>query len=104
MTTFSDFEALWLKATTQEKRAIKSFVAAHKFPVADNSLGHPLPDDFRVTPAMRDWAKQMVPGVNISVQTQTFRDWAAANAHRAIGRKLNWVAAWRNFMRNKANR
>lgn len=57
-----------------------------------------IPDDFTVTPEMRQWAAEHTPGVDIDHETAKFRDHAHAN-----GRTLkDWTAGWRNWMRNAA--
>lgn len=64
---------------------------------------HRLPADFKVTPAMVAWAKENVPHVDGRLETQKFRDhWAAASGQQA--RKKDWIAAWRNWMRNADER
>jgi hypothetical protein len=62
-----------------------------------------LPMEFAVTPEMVAWAKANVPHVDGRVETEKFRDhWVAASGANA--RKLDWVAAWRNWMRNADQR
>lgn len=62
-----------------------------------------LPDDFRVTAEMVAWARKDVPNVDGRVETEKFRDhWKAASG--ATARKKDWVAAWRNWMRNADER
>lgn len=40
----------------------------------------------------------------LASELDRFRDWAAANAHREVGRKLDWNAAFRNWLRTAAER
>lgn len=105
VTTFSDFEALWDSASEHEKRAIKGFVTGYRFGrgASFGQRAHTLPDDFKVTEDMRNWAKLSVPGVNISLETQKFRDHWIANAEGRYGKKCDWKAAWRSWMRKAAN-
>lgn len=103
MTVFADFESLWDSASDQEKRAIKAFIAAHRFPAVGSKGLHTLPDDFIVTETMREWATRTVPRVNISLETQKFRDHWVANAGRPTASKSNWEAAWRSWMRKAGN-
>ncbi len=51
-----------------------------------------------VTPAMKAWAAENVPVVDLAFQTAQFCDyWRGESGQRA--RKVDWVAAWRNWMR-----
>lgn len=57
-----------------------------------------LPPGFTVTPDMVAWAREHVPKVDGRRQTEMFRDhWNSASGARA--RKVDWTAAWRNWMR-----
>lgn len=55
----------------------------------------PAPGVFKITEAMREWAGREVPGVDLTYQTRIFADHFRANGER----KLDWEAAWRNWMR-----
>jgi len=106
VTTFSDFETLWENASDMEKRAIKGFVTGYSFgrgPGLGESRAHTLPEDFKVTDGMREWAARVVPKLNISVHTPKFRDHWAANAEGKYGKKCDWTAAWRSWMRKAGN-
>ena len=62
-----------------------------------------IPDPFLLTTAMRDWAIQEVPNISIDAETRQFVDyWRAASGSKA--RKVDWVAAWRYWMRNTESR
>ncbi len=104
MSVFSAFEVLWQKASDQEKRAIKSFVAAHKFPRGGNDKGWTLPDDYPISPTLHSWIERNIKGVNVSLEIQKARDWAKANAHREVGRKSDWDAFFRNWLRGKISK
>lgn len=57
-----------------------------------------LPEDFEVTPEMLEWARRTVPDLFVTGETEKFRDhWRAAAGRSAV--KLDWVAAWRLWMR-----
>ncbi len=57
---------------------------------------HQLPEPFFVTGAMREWAAEEVPTVDITTETRQFVD-----HHRAKGSTMkDWTAAWRTWMRN----
>jgi hypothetical protein len=54
------------------------------------------PEIFPITEAMRAWAQEHVPGVNVERETTQFLD-----HHRAKGNVFkDWRAAWRTWMRN----
>ncbi|MCC5574534.1 hypothetical protein IMZ11_02625 [Microtetraspora sp. AC03309] len=56
-----------------------------------------IPASFAVTPAMRSWAAETAPVVDIDFETAQFVDhWTAKGELR-----LDWVASWRTWMRNQ---
>lgn len=56
----------------------------------------PLPEDFELTPAMREWAAKKVPTLDIEDAFERFKDTARSKNWRYA----DWVAHWRNCMRN----
>lgn len=65
--------------------------------------GTRIPDDFAVTPEMVAWGRENVPTVNGALETAKFVDyWRAKSGAGAT--KTDWVATWRNWMRNAADR
>lgn len=52
-----------------------------------------VPEDFRVTERMRAWAAEKIPGVDVDLTTESFRDHEFKDPHS------NWEAAWRQWMR-----
>lgn len=65
--------------------------------------GTRIPDDFTVTPEMTAWAKERVPQLQGANETEKFINyWRAATGRTAT--KLDWVATWRNWMLNAAER
>lgn len=52
------------------------------------------PDEFAVTPQLREWASQHCPSVDVELETAKFRDHEFAKA------RSDWPAAWRNWLRN----
>jgi hypothetical protein len=54
----------------------------------------PITDDFTVTAAMRTWAREHVPAINLARETEKFINHAKANDRRQV----DWPAAWRNWM------
>jgi len=64
--------------------------------------GSRIPEPFMLTAEMKAWAAGEVPGLDVVAHTREFVDhWRAATGSTAT--KLDWVAAWRNWMR-KAHR
>lgn len=62
-----------------------------------------LPDEFLLTPAMREWASAEAPHVDLRSETAKFCDhWRSSSGANA--RKLDWVAAWRNWIRRAGER
>ncbi len=62
-----------------------------------------IPDDFAVTPEMVAWAREHVPQVDGRRETERFIDhWHQASG--ATSRKRDWIAAWRNWMREADDR
>jgi hypothetical protein len=56
---------------------------------------HRIPDDFSISDAMRTWAAEKVPGLDIDTTTEIFIDWWRGKG----GTHVDWVAAWRTWMR-----
>ncbi|GAA2566161.1 hypothetical protein GCM10010435_44160 [Winogradskya consettensis] len=64
-----------------------------------NRKGTRIPADFTPDDSMRDWAKSNTPNAIVSLETANFVDhWTAKSGKDAT--KLDWVAAWRTWMRN----
>jgi hypothetical protein len=51
------------------------------------------PEDFVLTDALKVWASQKTPSVNIEAETERFRDYEFHTAH------CDWEATWREWMR-----
>lgn len=66
--------------------------------------GHRLPDDWQPTPDDVTWARtEGTDDLTARRETEKFRDhWHAASGQNAS--KLNWSLAWRNWLRNGADR
>lgn len=65
--------------------------------------GTRIPDDFEVTPDLMAWAAEKHPDVNLTMETEKFVDFWRAKPG-AAGRKLDWPATWRNWIRRAAER
>lgn len=64
--------------------------------------GTRIPDDFRVTDSMRQWAKKRVPELAGRGETEKFIEyWTASAAKTAV--KVDWPAAWRFWMLKAAS-
>lgn len=59
--------------------------------------GTRIPDDFHATPEMIAWARANTPLVGAK-ETEAFIDYWRAKPG-AAGRKVDWIATWRNWMR-----
>lgn len=65
--------------------------------------GSRIPDDFAVTADMVAWARERCPHVDGRVETEKFINyWRAKSGKDAT--KVDWVATWRNWMINAAER
>lgn len=72
-------------------------------PTAPSKRGTRLPEPFILNGEMRAWAAETVPEVDVRDQTQRFVDyWRAQPGQRGV--KLDWLATWRNWMRNARDR
>lgn len=65
--------------------------------------GTRLPDDFAVTEAMREWAAEHTPHVAAERELARFCDYWRSKPGKD-GRKLDWPATWRNWMRTAEDR
>jgi len=70
---------------------------------ARTKQGTRIPDDFAVTVEMAAWARHHAPHVDGRFETAQFCDYWRAKAGRDAT-KLDWVATWRNWMRNAEKR
>jgi len=69
----------------------------------ETKIAHRLPADWQPTPEMLTWANTEFPAVDSRLETDNFKDyWAAEGGAKA--RKLDWCAAWRNWIRRSAER
>jgi hypothetical protein len=72
-------------------------------PARNRKLGTHLPDDFTVTPEMVTWFRENCPHVDGRHETEQFCDYWRSKPGKE-GRKLDWVATWRNWMRTAEKR
>jgi hypothetical protein len=79
---------LMLTDESHRRAARPRRTAARRQPVT------PIPDDFGMTAAMRAWARERVPAINLARETEKFMNHAKANDRRLV----DWPAAWRNWM------
>lgn len=66
-------------------------------------LGTRIPEDFKITDEMASWAREHVPQLAGAGETERFIDYWKSKPG-AAGRKTDWVATWRNWMRTAAER
>ncbi|MEE2041258.1 hypothetical protein Q8791_28940 [Nocardiopsis sp. CT-R113] len=82
--------------------------AAYTDPITDPDKpkaaprGTRIPDDFEITDAMRTWASKSAPSCGWSDHESFVDYWRGVPGAR--GRKLDWVATWRNWMRREHQR
>jgi hypothetical protein len=93
--------------TSAEVRLAPSQSQSHPSPASSSTKkrdsaasGARLPDDWEPSAELRAWAAANTPHVNWPVETETFRDYWRAKPG-AKGRKSDWAATWRNWMRRK---
>jgi len=72
-------------------------------PARDRKLGTRLPDDFRPSPEMVDWFRKNCPHVDGKTEHAQFCDYWHSKPGKD-GRKLDWVATWRRWMRTAEER
>lgn len=74
----------------------QQLVPATTEPAAKTKRATSFPAEFFVTSAMRAWAAEKTPTVDLRAETEQFCDY-----HRAKGDRMkDWTAAWRTWMRN----
>jgi uncharacterized protein YdaU (DUF1376 family) len=56
------------------------------------------PDNFEITDAMREWAQQAAPDVDMALELAKFKDWEFRTA------RVDWPACWRTWMRTAQER
>jgi uncharacterized protein YdaU (DUF1376 family) len=71
----------------------------HRAKRSADDRGCRLPDDFGLTSEMREWAATNTPQVDVDEALMGFIDYWRAIAG-ARGRKLDWAATFRNWLRN----
>lgn len=70
---------------------------------AKQRRGTTLPDGWKPSPDLADWFKTNCPDIDHPQELEKFRDYWASVAG-AKGRKLDWTATWRNWMRTAQDR
>lgn len=72
-------------------------------PSASTKKGTALSADWKLPKAWGEWALSEKPELkadDIRRMADTFKDHWLANANRATGKKADWLATWRNWVRN----
>jgi hypothetical protein len=70
--------------------------------VTPRTRGTRIPDQFIVTADMRRWATTGAPAVDVDRSTEKFVNHWRSSTRNAT--KLDWTAAWRNWLMNDADR
>lgn len=65
--------------------------------------GSRLPADWKPDAELTLWTARNVPGVNVGIEAEKFRDYWHGKAGKD-GRKADWPATWRNWVRRAAER
>lgn len=65
--------------------------------------GSRLPSDWKPDAELTLWTARNVPGVNVGIEAEKFRDYWHGKAGKD-GRKADWPATWRNWIRRAAER
>ena len=71
---------------------------------AATTKGTRLPEDWILPKAWGEWALAERPELtadDVRKMAESFKDYWLANANRAIGKKADWQATWRNWVRNQ---
>jgi len=61
--------------------------------------GKTLPKDWTLPNDWKAWTEANCPLVDPEGTAEDFRDWAHGNSNRAIAKKADWFATWRNWCR-----
>ena len=86
-----------LGAREEESREEEKTVGA---PSAKSPRGTALPKDWELPGDWRIWAEGARPDVDVLTVADSFRDYWVAKPGKD-GRKADWVATWRNWVRNQ---
>jgi hypothetical protein len=70
--------------------------------VVPRNRGSRIPDPFIVTADMRLWASTGAPAIDVDRSTEKFVNHWRSTTRNAT--KLDWIAAWRNWLMNDADR
>lgn len=65
-----------------------------------STVAKPFPDEFQITPKMKEWAVKNVPHLNLTFETQEFVAYWKHGEGKGKKRK-NWVMTWQNRMRQR---
>lgn len=68
-------------------------------PSPNSKNGKTLPKDWKLPNDWKVWTEANCPLVDPEGTAEDFRDWAHGNSNRAIAKKADWFATWRNWCR-----
>jgi hypothetical protein len=92
----SDLRALLLRASVYCPSGLQEEIDAA---LAVTKRAKRLPDDWRPSPELMNWAIKERPDISCTAQVDAFRDYWMAKAGKD-GAKLDWDATFRNWIRN----
>lgn len=87
--------------SARERARANANPAVTRRQASKESAGTRLPDEFRVTREMAQWAAEKVPDLDWRRHTEAFVDYWR-DQPGAKGRKVSWHGTWRNWMRKAA--
>lgn len=78
----------------------KSVVDVSPQAAAPTALGSRLPADWRLPDPWQEWAQAERPDIDVSLAADSFKDFWISKPGKD-GRKSDWQATWRNWVRNQ---
>jgi len=100
LTTINDILDAPETETETEKRQRRDRVEGATVAKATSTTGHRLPEDWQPSPDELAWCMKQRPDLDPEVTAEKFRDyWISVPGQK--GRKVNWTATWRSWVRNE---
>ena len=84
----------------QEQELCTPQAASPSAPAAPTKTGTRLPEDWTLPEPWRQWATETRPDLDAETVADSFRDFWVAKPGKD-GRKADWLATWRNWVRNQ---
>ena len=98
--------AFWIGETGKKLRGdvnaqvLAMYLPPQQAPAAPTKTGTRLPEDWTLPNEWRDWAIEARPDIDAETVADSFRDFWVAKPGKD-GRKADWQATWRNWVRNQ---